>query len=197
MAQNGSGGQEPSAALGCGAPWQCLSWRPHCRSGDVLLWHGACRVPGEAAGDAPQCYLLPRSPWRGHEAGTAPMGCPLPWLIISRPHHLLQGRLASSWTLPYRRAPFPAQPAARAATYPRTPLRGSAVLLQLHITPLSPLLMPADPKPHPWITAVPLPCQLALGLWSTGQVAPMWTQLAGGGLPAAPPGHSPLWLLCT
>lgn len=92
------------------------------------------------------------------------MGCSRPWLMISRPHRLLQGCPTSSWTLPCSWAPFPAQPAARTAARPRTLPWVSAALLQLNIPPFSAPLVPADPKPSPRVTTVPPPRQLAPGL---------------------------------
>lgn len=86
------------------AEW-CTLVVPLCKtsvqwSNDMLLRHGAHQAPWEAAGGASQHHLLPRSLWWGYEASTALMSCSPPWLMISRPHHLLQKCPTSSWTLP-------------------------------------------------------------------------------------------------
>lgn len=96
----------------------------------------------------------------GTWAGTAPKGCPLLWLMISRPHNLLQGHTTSSWTLPFSQAPLQIQMA---------PTWGSAMLLQLYIpstslpspphwcwwTPNLANGSPLSPKPSLWVTTVP------------------------------------------
>lgn len=48
----------------------------------------------------------PLEPVVGAWVGTALKGCPLLWLMISRPHNLLQGHSISSWTLPFSQAPL-------------------------------------------------------------------------------------------
>lgn len=115
MAQNGSGTQESSTIFGYHASWECCLAIIQCQSGDMLLCQGSYQPPSEAVRDTHKHYHLPGSLW--HESGTAPVGCPQPWLMIFRHHHILQKHLISSWTLPCPTAPFLAQLAAYAAAH--------------------------------------------------------------------------------